>query len=231
MFCVVAASADDLADEANLQFRLGAESYQRGDFQDALQHFLASNRLVRNRNVVFNIARTFEKLHRYPEAYRYFTQALAAEKNAAQKKRIQQALTDIDQNVAVVEVETQPAGATIYVDRRDLGPRGETPQRLGLAAGSCKLIVARAGYEPAEAELKGLALGKTRHVRLQLKQILGSVRVEGTEGAEVRADSESAKSECQVPCTLQLPPVPTRYSSDRGASALPSLRSTSKQRA
>ena len=43
------AAADDIADEAEVQFNLGAESYQAGDFMKALSHFLASNRLANNR--------------------------------------------------------------------------------------------------------------------------------------------------------------------------------------
>ncbi len=60
------ARADDLADEADLRFQLGAEAYQQGNFKEALQHFLASNRLVPNKNVVFNIARAYEQLRQYP---------------------------------------------------------------------------------------------------------------------------------------------------------------------
>src|SRR5262249_6734806 len=63
--------ADDTADEAELHFQLGAERYQAGDFKGALEHFLASNRLVPNRNVLFNIARTYEQLKQSPDAYRY----------------------------------------------------------------------------------------------------------------------------------------------------------------
>ena len=57
---VTTARADDLADEADLQFQLGAARYTQGDYQGALEHFLASNRLVPNRNVGFNIARCYE---------------------------------------------------------------------------------------------------------------------------------------------------------------------------
>ena len=68
--CVVGAvgvaRADDVADEADLQFKLGAEAYQKGDYKGALEHFLASNRLVANRNVEFNIARTYERCRSTP---------------------------------------------------------------------------------------------------------------------------------------------------------------------
>src|SRR5215510_6056493 len=73
------AHAGGAADEADLQFQLGAEAYAKGDFRSALEHFLASNRLVPNKNVVFNIARTFEKLERFADAHRYYVDALREE--------------------------------------------------------------------------------------------------------------------------------------------------------
>src|SRR5262245_18472265 len=73
------ARADGLADEAELHFRLAAEAYTKGDYTYALEHFLASNRLVPNRNVVYNIARTFERLQRFADAHRYYVDALQGE--------------------------------------------------------------------------------------------------------------------------------------------------------
>lgn len=204
----LAAQADDLADEADLQFQLGAEAYQRGDFREALTHFLASNRLVPNRNVVFNIARTFEKLKQYPEAYRYYSSALAAEKDSAQARKIDDALEQIRPFVAVLEVVTSPPGATLYVDRKDLGPRGESPRKLGLPAGSYKILAELPGYEPAEAKVIDAKVGKTARVELSLHQVLGTVAIEGAAGALVRVDDETRPPACTAPCRLDLPPGP-----------------------
>src|SRR5437879_13923507 len=85
------AHADDVADEADLQFTLGAERYQAGDYRAALEHFLSSNRLAPNRNVLFNIARTFEALKQYPDAYKYYARALQGETDAAARARIDDA--------------------------------------------------------------------------------------------------------------------------------------------
>src|SRR5215813_8539028 len=86
------ARADDVADEADLQFQLGAERYEAGDFKGALEHFLVSNRLVPNKNVIFNIARTYEQLKRAPDAYRYYVLALEGEANPQARKRVEEAL-------------------------------------------------------------------------------------------------------------------------------------------
>src|SRR5688500_13036523 len=89
--------ADDTADEAELTFRLGAEDSQRADYRAALEHFLVPNRLVPNRNVIYNIARCYEELKQYPEAYLYFSLALKAETDKEVQARIQRALGSIKQ--------------------------------------------------------------------------------------------------------------------------------------
>ena len=118
------AAADDLADEADLQFQLGADRYRDGDYRGALEHFLASNRLVPNHNVGFNIARSYEQLKQYPEAFRYYTQAMEGESDPQARERVQPRSRKSSRNVAVLRIETDPPGATIYIGRRDLGPRG-----------------------------------------------------------------------------------------------------------
>src|SRR5689334_3177640 len=77
------ALCDGPADEAELHFQLGTSAYQSGDYSGALEHFLASNRLVPNRNVGYNIARTFEQDRRYADAHRYYVDALAGQTDPA----------------------------------------------------------------------------------------------------------------------------------------------------
>src|SRR5262245_54067040 len=144
------ASADGLADEADLQFQIGAEAYRKADFTTALEHFLASNRLVANRNVMFNIARSYEQLGKFPEAYRYYVDALRGEPDQKIITTVEAAIERINPKVAVVEVNAQPSGAIVYLDRRDLGSVGTTPARLGLAAGTYKVLIEAQGYEPYE---------------------------------------------------------------------------------
>jgi outer membrane receptor for ferrienterochelin and colicin len=212
------ARADDVADEADLAFRIGAERYTAGDYRGALEHFLASNRLVQNRNAAFNIARTYEKLERYPEAFRYYTGALAEETDAAAHARIASALEQIRPHVAVLSVETEPPGATIYVDRKDLGPRGESPRVLGLPAGRYKIIAEHPGFYPSETVVEQAAAGATTSVRLVLKPVLGRVRVGGAaEGARVRVDDPGELPRCVIPCALELSPgAHTLYVSREG---------------
>jgi outer membrane receptor for ferrienterochelin and colicin len=202
----VPARADDLADEADLRFRLGAEAYQRGDYRGALEQFLTSNRLVPNRNVTYNVARCYEELRAFPEAYRYFSLALADETDAAVRARIERALASLRQNVAVLEIQSEPPGATVFVERRDLGARGNTPLALGLKPGAYVVLAELPGYHPARAVVPALGVGQSRRVVLELEPILGRVTVADTaRGARVRVGDPAAVVSCTAPCDLDLP--------------------------
>ena len=202
------ARADGLADEADLQFELAAELYSKGDFRGALEHFLASNRLVPNRNVVYNIARTYAKLQRFADAHRYYIDALEGETRADVRGEIEAAIANIAPEVSVLKVVTQPPGATIFIDRVDLGSRGRSPRPLALPPGKYKVIVALDGYERAESAVVDAEKGHEVVVELTLKEVLGAVHVEveGAEGANVHVGDERAPSSCSAPCDFNLRP-------------------------
>jgi outer membrane cobalamin receptor len=204
------ARADNLADEAELQFELGAERYKANDFRGALEHFLASNRLVPNRNVVFNIAHAYEQLKQNADAYRYFSQALEGEEDPAARARIEEALARITPLIAILRVASDPPGAVVFIGRRDLGSRGNTPTALGLTPGSYRIMADLPGYESAETEPENLAAGTQKDIVLHLKQIVGSLEVTGEPaGALVRLDEENGPLVCAIPCTASV--VPGRH--------------------
>ncbi|HET9960614.1 MAG TPA: TonB-dependent receptor, partial [Polyangiaceae bacterium] len=198
------ARADDVADEADFLFQRGAEAYQHGDYATALERFLASNRLVPNRNVRFNVASTYARLGFYPEAFRYFTQVLAEEVEAEPRARIESALAVIRKNIAVLRIETQPSGATLYLDRRDLGARGTSPTELGVAPGSYRVLVELPGHYPAEFQVERAAAGETRSVQVKLVPMRGQLAIDGPRNANVKVVDASVERHCEAPCTLEL---------------------------
>jgi outer membrane receptor for ferrienterochelin and colicin len=201
------ARADNLADEAELQFELGADRYKAADFRGALEHFLASNRLVPNRNVVFNIARAYEQLKQSADAYRYFSQALEGEADPATRARIEEAIARTLPLISVLRVDSDPPGAVVYIGRRELGARGNTPLVMGLTPGSYRVMADLPGYESAENALQAFAAGAETRLVLHLKQIVGTVRIEGDPpGATVRLDEEQGRVVCAAPCSADVPP-------------------------
>ncbi|MDB4936566.1 MAG: TonB-dependent receptor [Labilithrix sp.] len=201
-----AAHADDVADEADHLFTLGAERYQDKDWKGALAHFLASNRLVRNRNVMFNIARTYEHLHQFADAYRYYQRSLDGETDASVKARIREALQRIGSSVALLKVETDPPGALVYLNRKDLGDRGTTPQTLALVPGTYTVIAELQGYDEATSQPFEVRVGTEKAVALKLTRVVGTVRVAGADGATVRVDADDAPVVCTAPCDVPVTP-------------------------
>jgi outer membrane receptor for ferrienterochelin and colicin len=208
LFAIAApARADNLADEAELQFELGADRYKAGDFRGALEHFLASNRLVANRNVVFNIARTYEQLKQSADAYRYFNQALEGETDGPTRTRIEEAISRTLPLIAVVRIESDPPGAAVYIARRELGAIGNTPLVLGLAPGNYKVMAELPGYQSVEAAPQDFAAGTKKTISWTLKQIVGGLYVDGTpQGAAVRVDDAQGSALCTLPCSSEVPP-------------------------
>ena len=201
------ARADDVADEADHLFTLGAEAYQQKDYKTALQDFLASNRLVKNRNVMFNIARTYEHLGAPSDAYRYYQRALDGETDNGVKQRIHDAMGRLGPSVALLKIETDPPGATIYLGRKDLGDRGTSPQTIALVPGAYNVIAELAGYEDAiTPKPVDVRIGTERAVTLKLTRIVGSLKVIGAVGASVRLDAEDSPQLCVAPCETPAPP-------------------------
>jgi outer membrane receptor protein involved in Fe transport len=197
----------DLAEEADLQFELGIDAYRSGAYRDALEHLLASNRLVPNKNVVYNIARTYEKLEKFPDAYRHYSDYLELEQDPAERKSAEDALARIGQNVALVRVSSDPPGAVVYVDRVDLGARGSTPRVLALEPGVHRVIIEHEGDETATVEGVDVQVGATKQVDVKLVAILGTVRVEGgPAGAAIRVDHEDSAVVGTVPASIAVPP-------------------------
>ncbi|RYZ04069.1 MAG: TonB-dependent receptor [Myxococcales bacterium] len=200
------ARADDVADESEVQFNLGAERYQAGDFPQALAHFLASNRLANNRKVLFNIGRTYEQLRQYAEAHRYYSRSVVGETDEQTLARAKEAIERVAARVALLVVETDPPGAHLFLNRKDLGERGTAPQRIALPPASYRVIASLPGYEDASSERVEVTLGGERVVRLKLRRIVGTLRVQKPPGAAVRLDAENVPPSCIAPCDVSVAP-------------------------
>jgi outer membrane receptor protein involved in Fe transport len=200
------ALATETADEADIEFQLGADRYDAGDFKGALQHFLASNRLAPNKNVLLNVGRCYEQLKLLPEAFRYYSLALESERSEKGKKQVEDSLLRLKPQVARLTVETDPPGATIYLDRKDLGSLGVTPRTLALPEGEHTVLVELPDFEPGRSEKLSLRIGEERRTSLKLKPILGTVLVRGTKSAVIHVDSEAGPSPCKVPCSVKMRP-------------------------
>lgn len=198
------ALAGGTSDEAEVNFVLGAAAFERGELQEALAYFLASNRLAPNANVMFNVARTFEEQGQFAEAFRWYADA-AALGDAATRADAERAMADLGPRVARADIVSDPPGASIFVDRPELGSVGLSPRPLALPAGSHDFLLEKEGYRPQWVRGAELVKGGSTPIQVKLEPLRGQVRVEGAEGLSAFVD-EASEAACAVPCTLSLTP-------------------------
>ena len=193
-----------LADEADTHFRMGAEAYQRGDLNEALLRFMQSNRLSPNVSAAGNVGHTYTAMRRYPEAYRWYAYAVSLTDD--EDSPILRAMREIEDRVVLIDVTSDPPGATVYVDRKNLGSVGTTPVTLALTPGRYNVIVELEGYRDFISDAIELPrLGNRTPLDADLEPIVGTVRITGDAGATVHMGQESSPSLCTVPCETQLP--------------------------
>jgi tetratricopeptide (TPR) repeat protein len=166
------AEARTYFDEGNRLYQeaSGARGTQRTQLlQRALGAYVDSLQIVRSRNALFNAAIVLEELERYDEAFNYFGEYLRvedvpeADRDDATRRR-----ESLRGRVAVLQVQTEPAGALVWVDRKDLAARGETPMELALPPGTHRLFIEKPEYEPVELS-QALVLGESASVELSLE--------------------------------------------------------------
>lgn len=181
--CPVAAWAQGTTEnaEARTYFDEGNRLYQEASrargtertalLQRALGAYVDSLQIVRSRNALFNAAIVLEELERYDEAFNYLSEYLRVEDlpeaDHADAVRRREALRD---RIAVLRVLTEPAGALVWIDRKDLAARGETPMELALPPGAHRLFIEKPDFEPAEKSL-WLVLGESARVDLSLEPV------------------------------------------------------------
>lgn len=198
--------ADNTADEADVAFDLGNKAYAKRDFDAALASYFLSYRLVPNRNVLFNIAKCYEAIDRVDEAYRYWNDLFVDPSLPESERRdVKQALQRLAPKVALVTITSTPAGAELYVDRKDLGSRGRTPQTIAVSPGAHTLLLELTGYRPGNVKLSAVR-GRETRLTAALERVVGTVSFTGTpEGAVIRESGAGAELG-RVPATLTFPP-------------------------
>jgi tetratricopeptide (TPR) repeat protein len=178
---VAAAQATTENAEARTYFEEGNRLYEEASraresqrtklLQRSLEAYVDSLQIVRSRNALFNAAIVLDELGRHDEAFNYFSEYLRIEGLPAADRDDATARRDaLRAKVAVLRVVTDPAGALLWVDRKDLAPRGETPIELALPPGKHSTFIEKEGYVPIEGS-EEIVRGEIAVVELPLSPL------------------------------------------------------------
>lgn len=150
--------------------------------EGALEAFVASLRIVRSRNAVYNAGVTLQELGRNAEAFGYYTEYLSMPGvSEAERADTTQRRDAMRSSIAVVFVDSAPPGAEVRVDRRDLAPRGRTPTEIAVPAGEHTIFVSRDGYDDGQVRVTATT-GQRVEARVQLEARPVQVRIVAAAG-------------------------------------------------
>jgi hypothetical protein len=151
--------------------------YDQGRYQAALEAFLLASTATPSAGSLYNVGVTADLAGERELAFAYLGQYLTLRDDDRERRQdAERRQTELRRKLALVRVESDPPGATIYVDRRELGVFGTTPCSIPLDPGRHRLELDLAGHHPGAAEVTAEP-GQQTLARLALVERTGRVRV------------------------------------------------------
>jgi hypothetical protein len=139
---------DAKVSDAQRRFRRGIDLYKSGEFAAAQGEFTRAYELVPNYRLLYNLGQVTYQRHDHAAALRYFRQYLTDgvdQISAERRQEVTADITDLEQRVGRLQIETPEDGAEVFVDDVLVG---KTPLRALIAVngGPRKVdVVARSG--------------------------------------------------------------------------------------
>jgi tetratricopeptide (TPR) repeat protein len=140
--------ATNLVESARTHYAAGVAAYSAGRFREAVDEFIAADRLATRPALSYNIARAYDRLGDAARALQYYREYLrrdAAPANAAEtRSRVRELEAALAQKgVQQLSVRSEPSGAILRIDDRLVGT---TPWTGELPPGSHRLTITLRGY-------------------------------------------------------------------------------------
>ncbi len=204
------ALADDAA-EARFHDERARAFFSEREFERAIEEFLWSHRIAPNPRALFNVALCFDAMDDAENALSYFAEYLELEDrvDGAETRRAQAraALERLTPRVARLRIESDPPGATIFIDNLDHGAYGETPRTVAITEGDHRITLRREGYEDVVVEARAL-VGASTDVRATLRRQTGTLRIDATATVAIHIASADGTwtADGEAPGEFMLPP-------------------------
>jgi hypothetical protein len=177
----------DVATEARFFDDAGRRAYEAGRYEQALESFQLVQELSPSPRMLYNIALCADLAGRGDMAFSLYGEYLKSDDSDPKRRaEAQRRAEQLRSKLALVAATSDPDGAAIYVDRKELGQFGVTPATIAVSAGEHHLIFEQPGFRPAERVVSA-KIGTLSEVAAPLTPLLGRLRVNVTPGsAELR---------------------------------------------
>jgi tetratricopeptide (TPR) repeat protein len=157
-------------EQANRHFKNGVGLFEETKYSEALAEFEAAYTLAPHPLVLYNLAGCHRALSQYDQAVTYYDRFLEAGPGHVKQELLDKARAELDEVlalVAMVVVTTNPVGATVSADGRELGA---TPLDTALVLGPGDHVIEAAldGYKTARRSLR-MSAGDSVRLEIELK--------------------------------------------------------------
>jgi outer membrane receptor for ferrienterochelin and colicins len=168
------------ADEARFFDEVARRAYDARDYKRALEAFWLVHEIAPSPRSLFNIAVCAELGGKHDVAFAMYREYLAeGDPDAARRNEAEARATRLESKLALLEITSDPPGASIYIDRTDLGLYGVTPRTIVVGDGERQVMLELPGHRteilPAVAKA-----GTPVRLQVSLKPHLGELAVEVT---------------------------------------------------
>lgn len=177
----------DSASQARFFDDAARDAYERGDYEDALELFLLSHRAAASPRTLYNVAVCSDLGGYEAEAFVFFEEYLrSGDDSDGRRAEAQRRMDALREKLSLVRVTSEPPGATIYIDRRELGTYGRTPRTIVVQPGEHEVRLELPGYLASSVQVEAEPAEEAA-VRLELEPHTGSLFVETPRGSATLA--------------------------------------------
>jgi PEGA domain/Tetratricopeptide repeat len=178
-----AARADNASDLeiARAHFQTGLSYYDSDRFSSAVKEFLESYRLSKRPELLYNIARSYERMGDPGHAIVYYRKFVQQRPSAKERHEIEITLPNLQRRAATLNLRTTVPGSEVLIDGELVGISPVDPQLL--TEGKHHVEVRHLGYVAREAEvsLKG---GQVSDLRIDPEPAGGAAPEPGTKSPD-----------------------------------------------
>lgn len=189
------AQDDDAAKkQAAALFRQGREFFEQARYPEALAAFEQANAIKPHPLMLYNIGQVYEAMGDLPRALDYYEQFLAT--GQGDGVEVRDRIARIKQTMAAswttLDLTSEPAGANVWVGEKKGRPRGVTPLKLQLPAGTATIVLEKTGYRSVRRPVK-LEAGRAATLAIVLPPMMPMASFRSTPpGASVSIDGAPA---------------------------------------
>lgn len=173
-------SSPSLADTATMTRYFDGEArraYQRLRYREALEYFLLVERATPSPQAAYNVAVTADAAGDDEILYAYLRKYLdSSDDDEARRKDALRRIAAVEKKLALVTVQSDPPGASVFVDQRAFGIHGVTPCTVVVEPGERLILLELDGHH-GETSRVVAAKGEERATTMTLRPKTGQLRL------------------------------------------------------